>query len=108
MRQLKLKRSRSREVSAERVEQVAAPEPRRVTIIEQESVVGEAVKWEDDMNSIAPQPSIPSQVPLDEIKMEKGPAAKTPNSNNLSEKTQTDTPEQSKDFINVSNMNPRF
>ena len=93
MRQLKLKRSRSREVSAEKVQQVAVPEPRRVTIMEQESVMGEAGNFDEDMNSIAPQPSIPSQVPIDEIKMEKGPAAKTPNSNNLSEKTQTDTPE---------------
>ena len=82
-----MKRSKSRETSTERAEQVAAPEPRRVTIMEQESVIEKAQNQEEDMNSVAPQPSIPSQVPVDEIEMEKGPAAKTSNSNNLSEKT---------------------
>lgn len=52
------------------------PEPKRVTIVEAESVIGE-YHQDEDMNSVAPQPSIPSQPAYDEIKMEKGPAAKT-------------------------------
>ena len=84
-----MRRSKSRETSAEKAS--TAPEPKRVTIMEQAPVANEEGNQDEDMNSVVPQLSIPPQSLAEEIEMDKGPAAaktsNSKNSNNLSEKT---------------------